>query len=57
MGNLTLFLADIGEVTTVVISTFTDILAIFMEPPLVVFVALGFITAIIYIAKNMIRQT
>lgn len=50
MATLTSFLTNLTEIVTAVTTMFTDIMSVFMEPPLVVFVGLGifgFVIAIV----------
>ena len=48
--SLTAFLTNLTEIVTAVTVMFTDVMSVFMEPPLVVFVGLGifgFVIAIV----------
>lgn len=45
--SLTTFLANLTEIVTSLTTMFTSVMAVFMEPPLVVFVGLGIFAFII----------
>ena len=45
--SLTVFLANLTEIVSAVTAMFTDVMAVFMEPPLVVFVGLGIFSFVI----------
>ena len=55
MGDLTGFLSNITECITSISSWFVTAMGIFMEPPLVVFVAFGLFGSAVYLAKSLIR--
>ena len=45
--TLTGFLANLTEIVTSITTMFTSVMAVFMEPPLVVFVGLGIFAFVI----------
>lgn len=45
--SLTGFLANLTEIVTSITTMFTSVMAVFMEPPLVVFVGLGIFAFVI----------
>ncbi len=56
MADLTGFLLNISEIMTATAGWVTDIMGIFMEPPLVVFVGLGIFGTIAYLVKGMLHR-
>lgn len=55
MASLTGFLSNISECMTAISGWFVTAMGIFMEPPLVVFVAFGLFGSAVYLAKGLIR--
>ena len=45
--TLTAFLANLSEIVTSLTTMFTSVMAVFMEPPLVVFVGMGIFAFVI----------
>lgn len=45
--TLTIFLANLSEIVTALTTMFTSVMAVFMEPPLVVFVGMGIFAFVI----------
>jgi uncharacterized membrane protein YqaE (UPF0057 family) len=45
--TLTTFLANLTEIVTALTTMFTSVMAVFMEPPLVVFVGMGIFAFVI----------
>jgi uncharacterized membrane protein YqaE (UPF0057 family) len=45
--SLTTFLANLTEIVTSLTTMFTSVMAVFMEPPLVVFVGMGIFAFVI----------
>lgn len=54
--NLTTLLTDMGSVVTFTTSSITDILAVLMTPPLVVFIGLGVAAVIIGMTKGLVKR-
>ncbi|QLC51113.1 hypothetical protein HWN40_13235 [Methanolobus zinderi] len=56
MADLTGFLGNLSEVITSVSGWVVDIMGIFMEPPLIVFVGLGIFGSVAYLVKGMLHR-
>jgi len=56
MGSLTSSIADLTEVFTMIIAMIGDLLELFMQPPLIIFVALAFVGIIIGYVRKLIRS-
>lgn len=56
MGDLTSSIADLTEVFTMIITMIGDLLELFMQPPLIIFVALAFVGIIIGYVRKLIRS-
>ena len=54
--TLTNLITDLGSIMTFVTSSITDILAVMMQPPLVVFIGLGVAGVIIGMTKGLIKS-
>jgi len=54
--TLTALITDLGSIVTFVTSSITDILALMMQPPLVVFIGLGVAGVIIGMTKGLIKR-
>jgi hypothetical protein len=54
--SLSVLITDLGSIVTFVTSSITDILAVMMQPPLVVFIGLGVAGVIIGMTKGLIKS-
>jgi hypothetical protein len=55
-ADVTAFLADVAEVSPVIVTTATTVLGLLLEPPLVIFVAVAFVYAGARIGMSLWRK-
>lgn len=57
MADLTSFLANLTEIITAITTMFTSVMAVFMEPPLSVFVGMGIFAFVVgIVGRYMLRR-
>jgi len=55
-ANVTQFLADVAEISPVIVTTATTVLGLLLEPPLVIFVGVAFVYAGARIGMSLWRR-